>query len=274
MHNYQRIRRELEAFLPSVGERVLELRRTAEKDPKFTQQKKDGTLRSKGDTASQRLIWQWIEDHFPGDSIKAEEKSREKIAGPHTWIVDPIDGTYNYVEFNAKFSISVGLVESNIPRVGVLYFPAEKVTISAAEGKGAWMNDQPLILFEGKTSLSRAFINGVNTVRFADYFAQPHFKLPLEQQSRLPMQQLPLPGVEASFTFTFWKMLEGHTDAIMHPGAMPYDIAAMSAIARELKWPVSGYCGEPIDFTPKYIPVVISRSTPLYHKIIRKMNPS
>ena len=64
--------------------------------------------------------------------------NKEKV-----WIVDPLDGTKEFIEGVPQFVVSVALVENGIPIIGVLHNPVTKETFHAAKGKGAYLNDTP-----------------------------------------------------------------------------------------------------------------------------------
>lgn len=60
------------------------------------------------------------------------------------WVVDPLDGTKEFVEGIPQFVVSIALVENGIPVIGVLYNPVTKEMFSAAQGQGAFLNEQPI----------------------------------------------------------------------------------------------------------------------------------
>jgi fructose-1,6-bisphosphatase/inositol monophosphatase family enzyme len=270
--NYKFVCWELvELLMSRVSKEVMRLRQNAESDPDFTKLKADKTLVTKADELSEDLIRAWITQRFPDDAIRGEERP-EKPGGSRLWIIDPIDGTYNFNHHGRMFGISVGMTEKNIPKLGVLRYPAEFTTLAAWEGGGAYADGGELEVSESPHQLQDARIWRVDTTLHGEYFQQPQFAKSVSQQNRLAS---PIPIIEGSqwcFTFTFLQFIRGHTDAIMHPGATPYDIGAMCAIARELGYPVSGYEGESIDFTKDTIPVVISKNMELHQEIINAMN--
>ncbi|QOR67721.1 inositol monophosphatase [Cytobacillus suaedae] len=67
------------------------------------------------------------------------------------WIVDPIDGTTNFVHQKRNFAISVGIYENGKPRIGFVYDPIAEELFHAQVGQGAYLNDQPLPKLPEKT---------------------------------------------------------------------------------------------------------------------------
>jgi len=79
----------------------------------------------------------------PGYGWLSEETvdSKKRLAKDKVWIVDPLDGTKEFIEGVPQFVVSVALVEKGIPIVGVLHNPVTKETFHAAKGEGTYLND-------------------------------------------------------------------------------------------------------------------------------------
>ncbi|MBM3996618.1 MAG: inositol monophosphatase [Planctomycetes bacterium] len=100
------------------------------------------------DVASQRAVHSYLAGVFPEHAFLGEEEgaAKEKLPNdaPPTWIVDPIDGTTNYVHDFPFYCISIGLQVEGELVVGVVYEPTRKEMFSAARGHGAWLNGERL----------------------------------------------------------------------------------------------------------------------------------
>src|SRR5260370_22578104 len=100
------------------------------------------------DLASQKTIHDYLCGRFPGhDFLGEEDPIAQSRPGPDahpTWIVDPIDGTTNYVHDCPFYCISIGLHVGGELVVGVVYDPCRKEMFAAAEGQVAWLNDRRL----------------------------------------------------------------------------------------------------------------------------------
>ena len=96
------------------------------------------------DVASQRTIQAYLGGRFPDHAFLGEEegagKERPRPDAPPTWIVDPIDGTTNYVHGYPFYAISIGLQVAGELVVGVVHAPALNEVFAAAKGRGAWLN--------------------------------------------------------------------------------------------------------------------------------------
>ena len=100
------------------------------------------------DLASQKTIHEYLCKRFPAHAFLGEEdtsaKARPAIDAPPTWIVDPIDGTTNYVHDFPFYCVSIGLQIQGELVVGVVYDPSHKEMFSAAQGMGAWLGTRRL----------------------------------------------------------------------------------------------------------------------------------
>ena len=102
--------------------------------------KSDASPVTAADHAANRVIVEGLRGAFPEDAILSEESrdSRDRLSAERVWIVDPLDGTKEFLAQNGEFSIMIGLVTAGEPVVGAVYLPAVDVLFSAAAGAGAW----------------------------------------------------------------------------------------------------------------------------------------
>lgn len=70
--------------------------------------------------------------------------SPDRLSKERVWVVDPLDGTKEFIEGVPQFVVSIAIVESGEPVVGVLYNPVTKDIFTAAKGEGAFLNDEPV----------------------------------------------------------------------------------------------------------------------------------
>jgi 3'(2'), 5'-bisphosphate nucleotidase len=93
------------------------------------------------DYASNRVILQMLAQHFPGDAVLSEESrdSEARLASDRVWIVDPLDGTKEFLAQNGEFSVMIALAVRGEPVVGVVYRPDGDTLFGAVRGGGAWV---------------------------------------------------------------------------------------------------------------------------------------
>ena len=92
---------------------------------------------------------------FPGDTMFGEEAGG--AIGERTWLVDPIDGTLNFVHGIRYWCVSVAFVEHGVRRIAAVYDPPNDELFSATDGRGAHANGQP-IQVSATASLARALV--------------------------------------------------------------------------------------------------------------------
>ena len=99
-------------------------------------------LVTRTDLDTERLIVERIRATYPDHAIRAEEETHEE--GELVWLVDPLDGTVNFVHGIPLFCVSIALYRGTQPLVGVVHAPVLRETFVAAAGDGARMNGDAL----------------------------------------------------------------------------------------------------------------------------------
>jgi len=107
---------------------------------KTKERKADDSFVTNADKEAEALIISKIKERYPSHSILSEEAGGDKKISDHRWIIDPIDGTRNFIAQIPFFSVSIGLAKDNMPYLGVVYFPALDEIYYAEKGKGAYLN--------------------------------------------------------------------------------------------------------------------------------------
>src|SRR5437588_9710739 len=105
-------------------------------------------LVTEADLASQQAVHDYLAGRFPDHAFLGEEdktpSARPGPDSPPTWIVDPLDGTTNYVHDCPQYCVSIGLEVNGELVVGAVYDPRQDEMFVAAKGLGAALNGQPL----------------------------------------------------------------------------------------------------------------------------------
>lgn len=100
---------------------------------------------SKADHAAEQTIFEELQTARPKYGFVMEERGEiEGSDNSNRWIVDPLDGTTNFLHGIAHFAISIALERDRQPYAGVIYNPATDELYWAEKGEGAWMNDRRL----------------------------------------------------------------------------------------------------------------------------------
>ncbi len=101
-------------------------------------------LVTKADILSEKIIIKTIRKKYPNHNFLTEESGSIKNGSEYTWIVDPIDGTTNFVAKIPQFAVSIALARKNEIIMGVVYNPCTKEMFFAEKGKGSYLNNKKL----------------------------------------------------------------------------------------------------------------------------------
>jgi len=107
-----------------------------------SQLKRDGTLVTAADFASERLLRSSIGRVFPDDGILGEEEGELEGKSGRRWIIDPIDGTFSFVHGVPLYGVLIGLEIDGEPVMGVVNLPAMSELVYAARGCGCFWNGE------------------------------------------------------------------------------------------------------------------------------------
>jgi len=185
----------------------------------------DGSPLTNADVEVDAYIKNSLRSRTSYEQILSEEDAVSYLKKGTYWVVDPIDGTQNFIEKNTAYAISIALVEDGVVTLGVVYAPSLGKTYAAAFGLGATCNDIP-IMASVRTTLSGATVlldNGTHerTVIFHSSIR----KSLLDRGARTK-------AIECA-SLELVALSEGFYDGFVHRGLHAWDIAAGMVIAKE-----------------------------------------
>lgn len=191
------------------------------------------------DTAAERLIVRTLYDARPGDAILAEEGS--SAAGDTgtrvRWVVDPLDGSVNYLYGLPEWAVSIAAELDGEPIVGAVFVAPRGELFTAVRGEGAWREGEPLAC-NAAVPLGRALVAtgfGYEAGRRARQADVLRGLLPSVRDIRR--------GGSASCDLC--SLASGRVDAYYERGLSPWDSAAGGLIATEAGARVGGPYGQP-----------------------------
>jgi 3'(2'), 5'-bisphosphate nucleotidase len=125
-----------------AGEKILEIYHTGD----FSMEAKaDDSPLTKADLASHEHIVQQLQQLTPDIPVLSEESRetpyQERVKWTRFWLVDPLDGTKEFIKRNGEFTVNIALIEGGNAVLGVVHTPALGVTYSAAQGEGAFKHE-------------------------------------------------------------------------------------------------------------------------------------
>lgn len=195
------------------------------------------------DVASQKVIREYLLSRFPTHGFLGEEDlsshGRPAPDAPPTWIVDPIDGTTNYVHDFPFYCVSIGLQSEGDLSVGVVYDPSRKEMFSAAKGLGAWLNDRRL-----KTTSTDRIEEALIATGFAPDLRNQHKPFEWWKWFALRAQSLRRTG---STAMNIAYIAAGRFDAYYAFDNHVWDVAGATVILREAGGTITNLDGDGYD---------------------------
>lgn len=159
------------------------------------------------------------------------------------WIIDPIDGTMNFIHQQRNFAISLGVYENGIGKIGIIYDVAHGELYHAINGKGAFMNDAPLPKLN-KVAVKESIIALNATWVMENHRIDHNLLIPLVRDAR-GTRSYGTAALEMVFVAT------GRVDAYISMRLSPWDVAAGAVIIEELGGIVTNLRGKKLDFLSK-----------------------
>jgi myo-inositol-1(or 4)-monophosphatase len=178
------------------------------------------------DRASQELIAREIRRRRPGHGILGEEGLDEPGDGGVLWVVDPIDGTTNFVHRFPVFAVSIGVYRGDQALAGVVFNPISKELFTASAGGGARLNGRPIkvsaVSALDQSLLGTGFPYGIREERENNLAHFSAMAVRVQGVRRCGAASLDLCWVACGRLDGFWEL-----------SLKPWDIAAGALIVRE-----------------------------------------
>ena len=128
------------ALARAAGERILEVYNSSD----FAiSEKEDASPLTAADLASHETIIQGLRELTPDIPILSEESAAvelaERASWQRFWLVDPLDGTKEFIKRNGEFTVNIALIDQHVPILGVVYVPVQQSCYYALAGQGAFL---------------------------------------------------------------------------------------------------------------------------------------
>jgi len=175
------------------------------------------------DREAEKLIAGLIEQHFPGDGLLGEEGARKEAGNGRRWIIDPVDGTRDFVRGAPAWAVLIGFEAEGEIQAGFAYLPAMNELFCAARGQGAFCNDAPIHASSiGDPAQAVLCLNGFNAIQKCSF--APHLLDWMRQFWAVRSMGGCLDAVMVA---------RGQADLWIEPTAAPWDLAPLKVIAEE-----------------------------------------
>lgn len=179
------------------------------------------------DREAEELIAETLTDLVPGSEVVGEELSPDAPRRAQiVWVVDPLDGTTNYLHGYPQFAVSIGAIVSGVLSVGVVHDVARDVAYRAARGQGAWSGGQRLAVSQ-TADPSRALIGTGFPFRHLE-----HIDAYLRQFAAVTRAASGIRRA-GSAALDLADVAAGRFDAFWEQALAPWDVAAGVLLVRE-----------------------------------------
>lgn len=203
---------------------------------------------TQADRASNAFITEKLKTVFPEYGILAEESrdDSERLHCDRVWLVDPMDGTQEFIDKVGEFSIMIGLVEHGRPVVGVVYHPSSDTLYSAAKNEGAFVTRN------GKRSpLKVSRVSEIKQMRLV--VSRSHRAALVDcMKNALGIEKEVCSG---SVGLKVGLLAEARSDLYLHPNTKTkeWDTCAPDMILHEAGGKMTDLWGEPLRYNKSYV---------------------
>ena len=189
------------------------------------------------DKESEQRLMEGLAAILPGSCFIGEEYNPDSVLTDQpTWIIDPLDGTTNFLHGLPVFAVSVALWDSGDTQLGVVHAPAMGETFTAVRGGGARLNGKPLVL-EGEVPLSQSLIATGFPYYDFDKMA-PYLELLSDlMRGTHGLRRMGSAAIDLAYTAC------GRFDAFFEMNLSPWDIAAGMLLVEEAGGKVCDFSG-------------------------------
>jgi myo-inositol-1(or 4)-monophosphatase len=191
------------------------------------------------DNDAEAAISGTLHRHFPDHQILAEEGGFRHPQSPFLWVIDPLDGTANYIRGIPQFAVSLGLMEEDQPLFGLIYNPVLDEQFHAFRGKGSFRNHEPIRVSEtGRLNL--AF--GATGFPFKQHGMLPEYLSAFEEIMRktIDMRRCGSAALDLAYTAC------GRYDFFWEAFLQPWDFVAGALLIQEAGGRITNFAGQPL----------------------------
>ena len=194
-----------------------------------------GDLLTETDLAVESFLHQAIAEEFPGHGMLSEETAADTATDGWVWVVDPIDGTRNFVAGIPFFCVNIALCHNGDPVVAVTYDPVHDDSFWAEREGGTWLNGRP-----ARASNVNTVAASVLGIDLGYHDERGRAMLQLAHQLFPGVQSLRVPG-SAALGLAYAAC--GRYDLFLHHYLYPWDIAAGILLVREAGGTITNHNG-------------------------------
>ncbi|MGB6976481.1 MAG: inositol monophosphatase family protein [Gammaproteobacteria bacterium] len=184
----------------------------------------DRDVKVKADRLSEELILSQLQTMTPFPVLTEEAGWHEGSNAEYIWVIDPLDGSFNYQQGIPFCCVAISLVKGNEPLLGVIYDFNHNELFSANIAQGAWLNDRPIRVSQCKELRSSVLNTG--------FPARQDFSVTVMQQFTHNLQRWRKVRMLGSAALALAYVAVGRAEAYQEQGTLFWDVAAGCALVK------------------------------------------
>ncbi|MBL7120164.1 MAG: inositol monophosphatase [Dehalococcoidia bacterium] len=201
-----------------------------------------------------------LQSEYPDYNVLSEESAAITNDSAYTWVIDPLDGTNNYVHGIPFYSVAIALTNSYEVLLGLTYDPWRKELFVAQKGAGAWLNGQPISVSE-RTSMEGSFIG-------CDMGYDAEAGAAILEGFRNSWPQMCGIRIMGSAVLGLAYVACGRLDLYIHPYLYPWDVASGILLVKEAGGKVTDWESEPASIYGRQI---LAGNETVHHQFMNLM---
>lgn len=238
-------------------------------------------IASEADIESEKYILEELKSHYPDHFFLSEEDYNQDekesynkaIEAEYAWVIDPLDGTNNFVNGIPIYAVSIGLLHFGKPILGVVYNPTSGECFFAGLGRGAHLIDfriNPFKVYDLNSSINN------KEMKDCIFSPAPVYEATSKFEQQLSVFRKNIVGARAvrrlgSAALELCYVASGNFDGYWEKNLKPWDVAAAGIICLEAGVVVTNFNGQEYNAFDESI---IAASNPLHSKILGKISGS
>ena len=269
--NYEEILEKVKEISIKAGEKIKEAFESREIINNSLEIKDSNTtdLVTEVDKNVEKIIFNSLKELYPNfefigeETVSSSETKKIILTDTPTWVIDPVDGTTNFVHGFPFVCISIGLVVKKEPMLGIIYNPILNEMYWGIKNKGSYLNNKKLPLFN-KTPI-KSLQKSLFIIEFGIFFGKDELNTIVENIYKI--LSIPAHGVRClgSTALDIMQVAKGGADFFFSVGFHAWDVAAAKVILNESGGVMVGYrrpsninndvliCDEPYDICQRKV---------------------